>query len=216
VAESGGRGYAEGMENNADAPRTEVELLAISLALARTGGEAPAWLKDEMQAKLGLPAIPQDPDAYRWHMKAALSAGALLVAFIGAVDFVGEVKAAPNAVARPVYVVDEDARDAISLVQQSTMAGDETPVLARLGGVLRNADGGKAWSAEKTDEDSYLVIYREPAGFPAYAFEVDLESGSVQPTPEAVDALALLRVRGIEEQERVVAAQQSRLVARAN
>ena len=198
-------------------PRTEVELLAISLALSRTGGEAPAWLQKEMQETLGLPAIPQDPDAYRWHMKAALSAGALLIAFIGGVDFVSEVKAAaPNVVARPVYVVDEDAREAISLVQQSTMAGDETPVLARLGGVQRNADGSKAWSAEKTDEASYLVIYREPAGFPAYAFEVDLESGAVQPTPEAVDAIALLRLRGIEEQDRVVAAQQSRLVARAN
>lgn len=204
------------MNTNSEAPRTEVELQAIALALRSCGGAAPKWLAGELDAPLALPPLRQDPDAYRWHMKAALSVGGLLLAFLCSVDFVAEVKAAPQIVPRSSYVVDEDARDAVALVQQSTMAGDELPVLSRLGGVVRHADGRKAWSAEKTDEASYLVIYREPAGYPAYAFEVDLESGLVQPTPEAVDAVALLRVRAVEEQERVVAAQQSRLVARAN
>ncbi|UPT75576.1 MAG: hypothetical protein M0D55_07855 [Elusimicrobiota bacterium] len=207
------------MDNNpADkAPRTDVELLAIAQALSRTGGEAPAWLKSEMKQKLGLGPIPQDPDAYRWHMKAALTTGALLLSFIGGVDFVAEVNAAPHLVARPSYVVDEDARDAIFLVQGSVMAGDDSAVLARLGGVRRHADGAaRAWSAEKTGDDSYLVIYREPAGVPAYAFEVNLETEAVAPTPEAADALAVMRVRAVEEHDRAVAAGLERASVAAN
>lgn len=205
------------MKNESDAPRTDAEILAIAAALARTGGEAPAWLQHELQEKIGLPPIPLDPDAYRWHMKAALSAGALLLAFIGGVDFVPDVGAATYSVPRSSYVVDEDARDAVALVQQSAMAGDEETVLARLGGIRRHADGAaKAWSAERTDEDTYLVLYREPAGFPAYAFEVNLETEEVSPTPEAVDALALMRVRAVEEQERLIAAEHARTAVAAN
>ena len=138
-------------------------------------------------------------------MKAALSFGGLILAFLCSVDYVAEVKASPQIVARPAFVVDEDARDAIALVQQSSLAGDEVPVLERLSGTPRPHGSEKAWSAEKTEEASYLVIYREPAGLPAYAFEVDLESGLVQPTPEAVDALAIMRVREVEGQRELMA-----------
>jgi hypothetical protein len=105
-----------------------------------------------------------------------------------------------------VYVADLDALDAISIVQGSSMAGDDRPVARRLGDDRRRADGSHPWTAERTGDDSYLVIYREPSGSPAYAFEVDLETGLVQPTPEAVDALALMRVRDHEEQHLVATA----------
>lgn len=206
------------MDKNLEAPRTDVELLAIATALARTGGEAPAWLKARLaEQNIGLPPIPADPNAYRWHMKAAMTTGALLLAFIGGVDYVPEVGAAAHRAPAPSYVVDQDARDAIAMVQESFAAGDEETVLARLGGIRRHADGAaRAWSAEKTEEDAYLVIYREPAGSPAYAFEVNLETEAVSPTPEASDALAVMRVRAAEEQERMIAAQNGGLVASAN
>lgn len=206
------------MDTNPEAPRTDVEIMAIATALARTGGEAPAWLKSELASEgLSLPPIAADPDAYRWHMKAALTTGAILLSFIGGVDLVPEVGAQPHLVARSSYVIDEDARDAIALAQEANAAGDEETILSRLGGIRRHPDGSaKAWSAEKTEEDTYLVIYREPAGIPAYAFEVNLETEAVSPTPEAVDALALMRVRAAEEQERMYAAQNDRLVASAN
>lgn len=198
-------------------PRSDAEILAIAAALARTGGEAPAWLQNELQDKIGLPPIPLDPDAYRWHMKAALTAGAFLLGFIACADLVPDVGAQPNLVARSTYVVDEDGRDAVAIVQQSMMAGDDENVLARLGGIRRHADGAaKAWSAEREDGGSYLVIYRAPAGAPAYAFEVNLETEEVSPTPEAVDALALLRVRAVEEQERLIAEEHARTAVAAN
>ncbi len=206
------------MDTTLDTRRTDVELLAIATALARTGGEAPSWLKTQLaEQNIGLPPIPADPDAYRWHMKAAMTAGALLLAFIGGVDYLPEVGAAPHRVPPSSYVIDQDARDAVALVQESVAAGDEETVLSRLGGIRRHADGAaRAWSAEQTEEATYLVIYREPAGSPAYAFEVNLETETVSPTPEAVDALALMRVRAIEEQERLYAAQNGGLVASAN
>ncbi len=193
------------MDTFTAAPRTEVEIEALAAALAASRGAAPAWLNAELHGPMSLPPLKADPDAYRWHMKAALSVGALLLAFVCGVDFTAEVKAAPQAVARPVFRVDEDAADALALVQQSTMAGDDVSVFQRLGSVSRHADGRKAWSAEKGEDDTYLVIYREPAGAPAYAFEVDLESGLVQPTPEAVDALALMRVHELETPKELVA-----------
>lgn len=187
------------MNNFTEAPRTEVELQAITQALMTSRGAAPAWLSSELQVKISLPPVATDTNAYRWHMKAALSTGALLLAFMAGVDFIPDAYAAPQIVARPVFVVDEDALDAIALTQDSTMAGDEASVLKRMGGVTRHTDGCKAWTAERTGADTFLVVYREPAGIPAYAFEVNLESGFVSPTPEAVDALALMRVHEVEE-----------------
>lgn len=191
------------MNTSKETPRTEAELQAIFAALSASRGEAPSWLSSELQTPISLPPIAADPDAYRWHMKAALSAGALLLAFMASADSIPDVYAAPQIVARPVYIVDEDALDAIALTQESAMAGDEAAVLKRLNGITRHADGRKAWSAERTGADTFLVVYREPASYPAYAFEVNLESGLVSPTPEAVDALVLMRVREIEEQNLV-------------
>jgi len=128
-------------------------------------------------------------------MFAALSVGALLLAFLGCVDLVGETRFAPPKREARAAPPDPDALEAIALVQDWHPAGDEKTVLGRLAGAVRNPAYERAWSAEKTEEDSYLVIFREPAGFPAYAFEVSLEAEAVQATPEAVERLTMLRVR---------------------
>ncbi|MEK7325157.1 MAG: hypothetical protein AAB217_07895, partial [Chloroflexota bacterium] len=67
-------------------------------------------------------------------------------------------------------------------------------LVQRLAGVVRNPYYSRAWSAEKTGEGSYLVIFRVPAGTPVYAFEVSLETQSVEATFEARDRLTILRV----------------------
>jgi hypothetical protein len=201
--------------------RTETELRAIASALLAGGGAAPAWL----QTELAFPparraAVKADPDAYRGHMAAALSFGGLILAFICCVDLFGEVRfAAPVAAVREA-AVDQDALEAIAMVQDWTAAGDEKPVLRRLAGVARNPAYPRAWSAEKTEGDSYLVIFRAPAGFPVYAFEVSLESEAVQATPEAVELLTAMRVAETSAQDalaaRVLAAAEAQpLVARA-
>lgn len=133
-------------------------------------------------------------EGYRWHMAAALSVGALIAAFLVCVGPVGEVRFAPEKRAARPAPPDPDALDAIALVQDWRAAGDEETVLGRLAGTVRNPAYPRAWSAEKTEGGSFLVIFREPAGFPAYAFEVNLETEAVEPTPEAVERLTMLRV----------------------
>jgi hypothetical protein len=188
------------MATNTEASRTDVELQALIAALTLTGGAAPKWLRTEMApAPIPLRKLTAEPGAYRWHMNAALSFGALLAAFLGCVDMIGEVRFAPPKIAARAVAVDTDALEAIALVQDWQPAGDEKPVLQRLAGAVRNPAYPRAWSAEKTEDGSYLVIFREPAGIPAYAFEVSLESDAVEATPEAVERLTMLRVREATE-----------------
>lgn len=192
--------------SDTDKRRGDIELAALARCLSLTRGAAPDWLRAELAFRPAVPKAKADPDAYRGHMAVALSFGGLLAAFLCCVDLVGEVRfAVPNAAALP-SAADPDALEAIALVQEWQAAGDEKPVLARLAGAVRNPAYPRAWSAEKTEEDAYLVIFREPAGTPVYAFEVDLESESVQATPEAVERLTMLRVREASEAQNILMA----------
>ena len=197
------------MANPTKAPRTEVELKALVSAMMLCDGIAPKWLNADLTPDFTplAPAQAQaDPDAYRGHMAAALSFGGLLVAFLGCVDLVADVNFAPTKVAVRAAAVDPDALEAIAMVQDWHPAGDEKRVLERLAGAVRNPAYPRAWSVERTEDDSYLVIFREPAGTPAYAFEVNLESEAVQGTPEAVERLTMLRVReAMESPDNLVA-----------
>ena len=123
----------------------------------------------------------------------------LLAAFLCCWDLAGEVRFAVPKPAVRAPAADLDAREAIALAQDWRLAGDDKPVAQRLAGAVRNPYSARAWSAERTEEGSYLVIFREPEGTPVYAFEVSLKTESVQATPEAVDRLTILRVR--EESE---------------
>lgn len=134
-------------------------------------------------------------EGYRWHMAVALSVGALLAAFLGCAGLVEEVSVAPRRAAPRAAAPDPDALEAIALVQDSRLAGDEETVLGRLAGAVRNPAYPRAWSAEKTEGASFLVLFREPAGAPVYAFEVNLETEAVEATPEAVERLTMLRLR---------------------
>lgn len=200
MAKTPPRAYTVGMATGAEAPRTEVELQALLSALSATGGAAPLWLRGELNtAPLPRPASAPDPDAYRGHMLGAISFGVLLLACLGCIELAGDVAFEPAKAAVRAAAVDPDAQDAIALVQGWHAAGDDKEVLTRLGTVVRNPSYARAWSAEKTEGDSYLVLFREPAGAPVYAFEVNLESEAVEPSPEAVERLTMLRVREATE-----------------
>lgn len=190
------RGYTLRMSIAPVKSRSDVELAALARCLSLTRGAAPDWLSAEMAFRTPAPKAAPDPGAYRGHMSAALSVGGLLAAFLGCVDLAGEVRYdPPKPAARRPAEGDSDGLEAIALVQDWRPAGDEKPVLSRLAGAVRNPAYPRAWSAEKIEADSYLVIFREPAGTPAYAFEANLESEEVVATPEAVERLTMLRVR---------------------
>lgn len=182
------------MSQTIEKPRDPLELAAIARSLALTRGAAPDWLRSELAFRAAVPRSAPDPKAYQGHMAAALSVGCLLTGFLGCVDLVGEVNyEAPRHAAR-APIVDQDGLEAIALAQDWRAAGDEKPVLARLAATVRNPAYPRAWSAERTEADAYLVIFRAPAGYPIYAFEVNLESEEVTPSPEAVERLTMLRL----------------------
>lgn len=178
-----------------DKPRDPLELAAIARSLTLTRGAAPDWLRSELAFRAAVPRSAPDPKAYQGNMAAALSVGCLLTGFLGCVNLVGEVNyKAPRHAAR-VAPVDQDGLEAIALAQDWRAAGDDKPVLARLAATVRNPAYPRAWSAEKTEADAYLVIFRAPAGYPVYAFEVNLESEEVVASPEAVERLTFLRLQ---------------------
>jgi hypothetical protein len=186
--------------------RTDEELQAIVSALLACDGVAPEWLEIELAcAPPARPAVKADPNAYRGHMAAALSFGGLVLAFLCCVDLFGEVRYAAPVAAVRAAAADPDALEAIAMVQDWTPAGDEKRVLQRLAAEARNPAYPRAWSAERTEGDSYLVIFRAPAGFPVYAFEVSLESEAVQATPEAVERLSTLRLAEVTAQDALAA-----------
>jgi len=183
------------MSHALEVPRSKLELAAIARSLALTGGAAPDWLRTELAFRVILPRTAPDPNAYRGHMSTALSAGCLLTGFLGCMSLVDEVRYEPPKHAVRAAAVDQDGLEAIALAQDWRAAGDDKPVLARLAATVLNPAYPRAWSAEKTENDAYLVIFRPPAGTPVYAFEVNLESEEVMPTPEAVELLTALRLR---------------------
>lgn len=105
----------------------------------------------------------------------------------------------PQADARGIVsensAVDSRSSEAIALVQQWHMAGDDQSVSERLGTGPDSSGKAPAWSAEKVDEEVYLVLVRERSGTHVCAFETNLKTQAVLPTPEAVDRLTLMRVR---------------------
>lgn len=164
--------------------------MGIEEALRLCWGTTPEWM-DSGRA----PALEFGEKESRSLMGALLSVACLLAAFDLCVTMdAGAYASRPQATARAAAPADPDAREAISLAQEWRLAGDELPVLERLRGVARNPGSVRAWSAEKTETDAYLVIFREPSGG-AYAFEVDLGTGRVLTTPEAVERLTEMRVR---------------------
>lgn len=149
--------------------------------------------------------LVRDEPEYRRHMFAALSFGALLLAFLGCAGLFEDLRFAPAKAAPRAAAPDPDGLEAIAMVQDWRPAGDEKTVLQRLAGAVRNPAYPRAWSAERTEADAFLVLFREPSGA-SYAFEVNLEAEDVQPTPEAVEALTMLRVREEAESQGGLAA----------
>lgn len=176
--------------------RTNLELEGTAAALARCGGKAPDWLSAELACG-GAAGLGVGPRELRSLTMAGLSTACLFGALIVSLSF-DVVPASAVLKTRPLAAqaaaADLDARDAVVLVQEWKIAGDEMPVQERLGESIARAAGRRAWTAERTGPDAYLVVFRERGG-PLYAFEVDLAAEEVHATPETVDLLTLRRVR---------------------
>ncbi|MBI3566104.1 MAG: hypothetical protein HY079_12975 [Elusimicrobia bacterium] len=100
-------------------------------------------------------------------------------------------KPAPDAVRpAPAVLEDDGADEALLLVHEWRLPGDERTVAERLDDGVQLPGAEPAWSAERTGERVYRVSYRPPAGEPVYDFDVDLDARRVDPTPDTAELIA--------------------------
>lgn len=84
----------------------------------------------------------------------------------------------------PVLSEDDRSQEALHLVQEWRLPGDEAPLLERMGGAVELPGAPSAWSVERTGERTYRVSWRAPGAATAHAFEADLDARTVWPAPE--------------------------------
>ncbi len=90
----------------------------------------------------------------------------------------------------PLASEDDGADQALLLVNEWRLPGDERTIVERLDNGVQLPGAEPAWSAERTGERVYRVSYRAPDGAPAYDFDVDLDARRVDPTPGTAELLA--------------------------
>lgn len=100
------------------------------------------------------------------------------------------VSARPVAKGAPVLVDDDRSQEALLLVHEWKLPGDEKSLGERLGGELDLPGGRPAWSVERTGARGYRVTFQPAEKDLPYAFEADVESRVVWPTPETQELLA--------------------------
>lgn len=90
----------------------------------------------------------------------------------------------------PVVVDDDRSQEALLLVHEWKLPGDEKSLGERLGGEQELPGGRPSWSVERVAEHGYRVIFQPAPKDLPYAFEADIEARVVWPTPETQELLA--------------------------
>jgi hypothetical protein len=98
--------------------------------------------------------------------------------------------ARPAAKGAPVVVDDDRSQEAMLLVHEWKLPGDEKSLGERLGGEFELPGGRPSWSVERTGAKGYRVTFQAAEKDLPYAFEADIESRVVWPTPETQELLA--------------------------
>jgi hypothetical protein len=135
--------------------------------------------------------------------KAAPYAAILAVAIAGqlrpaapsaaGIPLTAAVSAVPKAV--PVEsalagVEDDGADEALLLVHDWRLPGDDRPLSERLDAGGNPPGSQPAWTAERTGERTYRVSYRPSPDASGYDFDVDLDARSVEPAPGTAEMIA--------------------------
>jgi len=96
----------------------------------------------------------------------------------------------PAAKGAPVVVDEDRSQEALLLVHEWKLPGDAKSLGERLGGELEIPGGRPSWSVERTGSKGYRVTFQPAPRDLPYAFEADIESRVVWPTPETQELLA--------------------------
>ena len=90
----------------------------------------------------------------------------------------------------PVVSDEDRSQEALLLVHQWKLPGDEKSLGERLGGELEIPGGRPSWSVERTGSHGYRVTFQPAEKDLPYAFEADIEARVVWPTPDTQELLA--------------------------
>ena len=90
----------------------------------------------------------------------------------------------------PSATDDDASGQALLLVHQWRLPGDELPLSDRLDSGVQLPGTASAWTTERTGERLYRVTFRRSEETPSYEFDVDLESNRVDPTPQTSELIA--------------------------
>ena len=96
----------------------------------------------------------------------------------------------PAAKGAPLVADEDRSQEAMLLVHEWKLPGDEKSLGQRLGGELDLPGGRPAWTVERTAQYSYRVTFQPDDKAVPYAFEADIESRVVWPAPETQELLA--------------------------
>lgn len=98
--------------------------------------------------------------------------------------------ARPVAKGAPVVTDDDRSQEALLLVHEWKLPGDEKSLGERLGGQLDLPGGRPSWTVERTGALGYRVTFQPSEKDLPYAFEADIEARVVWPTAETQELLA--------------------------
>ena len=103
-------------------------------------------------------------------------------------EFISNLR--PAAKGAPLVADEDRSQEAMLLVHEWKLPGDEKSLGQRLGGELDLPGGRPAWTVERTAQYSYRVTFQPDDKAVPYAFEADIESRVVWPAPETQELLA--------------------------
>ena len=90
----------------------------------------------------------------------------------------------------PAPVLDDGADEALLLVHDWRLPGDERPLSERLGNDTNPPGAQPEWTAERMGERTYRVSFRPSRSEAGYDFDVDLAARRVDPTPETAELIS--------------------------
>lgn len=188
--------------------REQVKALKSSLSRPPAPVAAPAAVPEKEaamdSARFTTASLPRTARVWKAVPYAAIVACALILDLGGARrapatarEFSGRAQPAPvatreraEAEGAPVAEDDDRSQEALLLVHEWKLPGDEKSLGERLGNELDLPGGRPAWSVERTGANGYRVTYQAAARDLPYSFDADIEARVVWPTPETQALLA--------------------------
>jgi hypothetical protein len=197
-------------EREASLARLREQVAALKTSMAPAPAPLPAPVPDPAPVRREAPVVRAThvtaaPGWRRYAPYAAIAACALLIELGGtrrpapaAPNLSALAHPAPSVVTNarpaakgaPVVTDDDRSEEALLLVHEWKLPGDEKSLGERLGGELDLPGGRPSWSVERTGAHGYRVTFQPAEKDLPYAFEADIESRVVWPTPETQELLA--------------------------